>query len=130
MVALDISPGKKGFNTMSNTFDPQELLGLMVSTAQDIAQGNWNTIQETAETEFEMMLARVEKIKRLRAADRLTEDEAKFIMSLEVSRSQLVLIRLKVLENLEIQRMINAVLNVIGSIVNKAVGFKLIEIED
>ena len=115
---------------MSNTFDPPELLSLMLSTAQEIAQGKWNQIQETAETEFRMILDRIERIEDLRATGNLTEDEAKFVMSLQVSTVQIVLIRLNVLRNLEIQRIINAVLNAIGDIVNRAIGFELIEIDD
>ena len=115
---------------MPNTFDSQELLSLMVSAAQDIAENKWDDIKETAEIEFEMILYRIEKIENRLAAGSLPEDEAKFLLSLEVSASQIVLTRIEVLRNLEVQRIVNAVLNAIGSIVNGVVKFDLIEIEN
>ena len=36
----------------------------------------------------------------------------------------------KVLKKLEVQRLVNTVFNVIGEIINRSVGFKLIEVED
>ena len=115
---------------MSNTFDSQKLLSLMVSAAQEIAQNNWDDIQEIAESEFEVILYRIEKIEKQRTAGSLKKDEAKLLLSFQVSTLQIVLIRLEVLRNLEVQRMVNAVLNAIGSIVNEIVNFELIEIED
>ena len=115
---------------MANTFDSQQLLSTMLSTAKEIAQNDWDEIEQIAKKEFGIILRRIEDIGIDRKADRLSEGEAQFLLSAQVSLSQIVLNRLEVLGTLKAQRMINTVFNAIGGIVNRFVGFELIEVED
>lgn len=115
---------------MANTFDSQQLLSKMVSVAREIAQNDWDEIEQIAKDEFEMILNRIERIGIKHKAGKLSDEEAKLLLDLQVLPAQTVLGRREVLGSLKAQRMITAVFNAIGGIVNRFVGFELIEVED
>lgn len=115
---------------MANTLDTQQLLSKMVSVARDIAQNDWDEIEQIATDEFEMILKRIERIGIKHRAGNLSEAEGKLLLDLQVVPAQTVLGRREVLGSLRAQRIITAVFNAIGGIVNRFVGFELIEVED
>ena len=115
---------------MSNEFNVQELLEAMVSAAvQEITQGNWAKIQQTAEYEFEAILRRVEEIHRLRHTGEISEESAERLLDNQVSLTESALHLVRMLRKQMVRRMIDAVLSAIGSIVNRYIGFNLIQIE-
>ena len=115
---------------MANTLDTQQLLSDMVSVAREIAQNDWDEIEQIAKDEFEMILKRIERIGIKHKAGKLSDEEAKLLLDLQVLPVQAVLGRLEVLGSLRAQRITTAVFNAIGGIVNRFVGFELIEVED
>ena len=115
---------------MANTFDSQELLGKMLSTAKEIAQSDWAEIENIAEYRFGTILKQIEEIRIDRKAGKLSEAEAKFLLDIQVIPAQIALRRLEVLGSLKAQRITTAAFNAIGGIVNRFVGFELIEVED
>lgn len=115
---------------MANEFNVPELLGNMLSVAaREMAQGNWAKIQQTADFEFRDILERVQEIQRLLDEDQISEEAADRLFDNQIALARSALNVVKVLEKLEVQRVIRAVLNVIGDTVNKFVGFKLIDVE-
>lgn len=115
---------------MANEFNVQELLENMLSVAaREMARGNWAKIQQTADFEFRDILARVQEIQRLLDEGQISEEAADRLFNDQVALAHSALNVVKVLEKLEVQRVIRAVLNVIGDTVNKFVGFKLIDVE-
>ena len=116
---------------MSNAFNVPELLEIMISTAvQEITEGNWQKIQQTAEYEFGAILQRVQEIRRLRAADQISKESAERLLDNQVSLTESTLHLVRVLRKQMVRRMIDAVLNAIGSIVNRYVGLDIIQVED
>ena len=116
---------------MSNEFNVQELLQDMLSVAaQEIVRSDWAKIQQTADSEFRHILARVQEIQRLLDEGQISEEKAERLFDNQVALSHSVLGTVRVLRKLEVQRVLRAVLNVIGGTVNNFVGFELIEVED
>jgi hypothetical protein len=107
----------------------QQLLQDMLGAAAGIAADHWDEMKETAEEEFEIILKRISRIGKEKLAGRLSDGEAGFLLDLQVSTSQIVLIKLRVLTKLMIQRMINAAFNIVAGAVNAYAGFMLIETE-
>lgn len=116
---------------MSNEFNVQELLRDMLSVAaQEIVRSDWAKIQQMADFEFREILARVQEIQRLLDEGQISEEKADRFFHNQVALSHDILGTVRVLRKLEVQRVLRAVLNVIGGTVNNFVGFELIEVED
>ena len=116
---------------MFNEFNVEKLLQDMLSVAaQEVVQSDWAKIQQTADSEFRDILSRVQEIQRLLDEGQISKEAAERLFDNQVALSHSVLGTVRVLRKLEVQRVLRAVLNVIGGTVNNFVGFELIEVED
>ncbi|PVW15808.1 hypothetical protein DDV96_05950 [Marixanthomonas spongiae] len=98
----------------------------MLAAAKGVMEANWEDVKPYAEQEFKNLSENLQLIIRLRAENKITEEQAKLYLDIHKSSVKIVLLTIEGLGILAVEQAINAALDVVKDTVNTAIGFVLI----
>ncbi len=106
--------------------DLSELLPKMLEAAKGVLKKKWPDAKGYAESEFRKLQETVQFIEGEVLAGRMTEERARQHFAMQKRTAIQVLLAIKGLGQLAAEAAINAALDVVKDVINKAVGFALI----
>ena len=98
----------------------------MLTAAKGAVEANWDDVKPYAEQEFKNLSENLQLIIRLRAENKITEEQARLYLDIHKSTVKIVLLTIEGLGILTVEEAINAALRVVKDTVNTAIGFVLI----
>lgn len=106
--------------------DVPKLAADMLDAAKGpLAQG-WSEVHEYAATEFKQLAETLAMIERLKAANAITDEQARLHLEIQKNATRTVLLTIEGLGLLAVEQAINAALGVVRGAVNTALGFALV----
>jgi hypothetical protein len=102
--------------------DTDKLLKDMLAAAQGVFVEEWPKAADYATMACQTLVASTQHVARLKAAGRITEDEAAYLLRIAARASKAVLLTVEGLTLLTAEAMINAALQVAKEAVNAALG--------
>tara|TARA_R100000306_G_scaffold12158_2_gene14267 strand:- start:418 stop:750 length:333 start_codon:yes stop_codon:yes gene_type:complete len=108
------------------TIDVPEVFQKMLTAAKGVVEANWDDVKPYAEQEFKNLSENLQLIIRLRAENKITEEQARLYLDIHKSTVKIVLLTIEGLRILTVEEAINAALKVVKDTVNTAIGFVLI----
>jgi len=106
--------------------DVGTLVSQMLGAALPILKKGAEDAESFAKTEFTKVAQTIVSIGEQLAAGQINEEQAGLLLDMQKSASRNVLLTLEGLALLAVEEAINAALDVVKTVVNKAVGFALI----
>lgn len=108
------------------SIDSGELAGNMIAAMQGMLSEKWPEIKEYGESEVKKLVQSFVMIETLRASDKIDEEEAALLFSIQKNASRTVFLSIEGLGILAVEKALNAALAVAKDAVNTALGFALI----
>lgn len=102
--------------------DIDKLLKGMLEAAGGVLKKQWPKAKDYAENEFRKLLLEAQHIGKLKAAGKITEQEAVYLMDMQRNASRAVMLTIEGLGILAIEAAINAALAVVRDTINSALG--------
>jgi len=106
--------------------DVGTLVSQMLGAALPVLKKGAEDAESFAKTEFTKVAQTIVSIGEQLAAGQINEEQAGLLLDMQKSASRNVLLTLEGLALLAVEEAINAALDVVKTVVNKAVGFALI----
>jgi hypothetical protein len=108
------------------SIDTSEVFEKMVEAAKGVFDEKWPETKDYAESEAKIFAERFANIARLRLEGKITEKRAKLHLEFQKDAWETVLLAIDGLNQLLIEKALNAALDAVKDIVNTAVGFVLL----
>jgi len=108
------------------SIDTNEVYTKMLDAAKSVFKDKWPQTKDYAESEAKIFAERFSTIARLRTEGKITERRAKLHVEFQKDAWETVLLAVDGLSQLLVEEALNAALDAVKGIVNKAVGFDLI----
>ena len=105
--------------------DWNALLQQMLGAAKNAFQGDWSTIAPYAQSEFTKMEQDILLIQTLHATGQMTDQQCQLHMQMQQNSIKAVLLTVEGVGILAAEQIMNAVIGVIGDVVNKAIGIAI-----
>lgn len=102
--------------------DIDKLLKAMLQAASAALKKQWPKAKDYASNEFRKLLLEAQHIAQLKAAGKITEQEAFYLMNLQRNASRAVLLTIEGLGIIAVEAAINAALAVVRDTINSALG--------
>jgi hypothetical protein len=102
--------------------DTNKLLKAMLAAAERALKGKWPKARDYATNEFNKLLLEAQHIADLKAAGKITEEEAAYLMGLQRNAARTVLLTIEGLGIIAVESAINAALAVVRDTINSALG--------
>lgn len=106
--------------------DINKLLEDMLNAAKGEFNNYWKEVKPYAETEFKSFVENLALIGRLKLQGKMTEEKALIHIDMQKNSMRMVFLTIEGLGLLTIQNAINAVIDVIKSTVNTAIGWTIL----
>ena len=103
-----------------------DLVQSMLSAAKDVFDADWPEIKEHAETELKGIAEGIALIERLRLQGKITQKQSKLLIKMKKNTAQIVLLTLKGIGIVTVEKAINAALKVVKDTVNTTLDFSLL----
>jgi hypothetical protein len=98
----------------------------MLGAAKGVVADKWPTTQKYLESETKMFAQRLASIEQMKLAGVISENRAKLHVEFQKEAWETVLLAVEGMTQLLVEQALNAALNVVKDIVNKAIGFALL----
>jgi hypothetical protein len=106
--------------------DIDSLASQMAAAAAGVLKQKWPDAAAFAKTEFQKIAYTIANIGEMVADKQINSDQAELLLDMQKNASRAVLLTIEGLGLLAVEEAINAALDVVKTVVNKAVGFGLI----
>jgi predicted nucleic acid-binding protein len=106
--------------------DVDALVKRMAEAARDVFDKDWPEIKELAETELKGIAEGIALIERLRLEGKISQKQARLLIRMKKNTAQIVLLTIKGLGIIAVEKAINAALKVVKDTVNEALDFRLL----
>lgn len=103
-----------------------ELVQSMLVAAKGVFDSDWPLVKEHAETELKGIAEGIALIERLRVQGKISQKQSKLLIKMKKNTAKIVLLTLKGLGIVTVEKAINAALKVVNDTVNTALNFKLL----
>jgi hypothetical protein len=103
-----------------------DLAKSMLSEGAKVAGAEWKDIRDVATHEFQIFTQRIVEIARGFASGQLTEEVSGMLLSMSRNHMVATIAMLTTKVAMAIQKIVDAALKVIASVVNTAIGFPLL----
>jgi len=108
------------------SIDVTDVAAKMLAAAKSVVGTNWPATQQYFESETKIFAERFASIAKLRAEGAISEERAKSHIEFQKEAWETVLLAVVGLNQIMVERALNAALDAVKDIVNKAVGFVLL----
>jgi len=103
-----------------------DLVQSMLVAAKEVLDTDWPDISEHAETELKGIAEGIALIERLRLQGKISQKQSKLLIRMKKNTAKIVLLTLKGLGIVTVEKAINAALKVVKDTVNTTLDFTLI----
>jgi hypothetical protein len=104
----------------------EELLEKMLEAAKEVFEADWPDIKEHVEMELKGIAEGIAMIERLRLQKKISQKQAKLLIKMKKNTAQIILLTIKGLGIITVEKAINAALKVVKDTVNSALDFSLL----
>lgn len=111
---------------MATSIDFAKIFGDMVKAAENSLKDKWPDIKDLATSSIRTLAQNIVDIEKMKAAGSITNEQARLMIGIQQDAFKIVLLSEEGLGLLAVEAALNAVLKVIRSAVNTALGFILI----
>jgi len=108
------------------SLDVSAIAGQMLAAAKGVVGEKWPATQTYFDSETKIFAQRLASIAELRASGSISEERAKSHLQFQKEAWDTVLLAVEGLNQLMVEEALNAALDAVRAIVNKAIGFALI----
>jgi DNA primase large subunit len=98
----------------------------MVKAAKAAFGKDWSQVSTFATSEFRKLAESLRMITRARRDGKMTKAEAKLHLNIQRNAARSVMLAIKGMALIEVEKAINAALRAVKTAVNKAIGFALV----
>lgn len=98
----------------------------MLEAAKGVFQKDWPDIKEIAETELKGIAEGIALIECLRLEKKISQKKSKLLIKMKKNTAQIVMLTIKGLGIVTVEKAINAALKVVKDTVNETFGFALL----
>ncbi|MFA5190916.1 MAG: hypothetical protein WA117_19185 [Verrucomicrobiia bacterium] len=102
--------------------DMDALLKSMLTAAEKELKARWPKARDYAGMEFQKILLEAQHIGELKDANKITEQEATYLMDLQRNAARVVLLTIEGLGIIAVEAAINAALDAVRAAINAALG--------
>ena len=106
--------------------DVNQLLKDMLGAAKEPLKDSWAQIKDIATSEFKKLSQNLVDIEKMKLAGTITKEKATLQIEFQKNVLKTVLLTEKGVGLVAVEQSINAALNVISGVVDKAIGWKLL----
>ena len=106
--------------------DFESLVKQMTGAAGDVLKEKWPDARAFAKIEFQKIAHTIVGIGEMLAAKQINTDQAELLLDMQKNASRSVMLAIEGLGILAVEEAINAALDAVKTVVNKAIGFALI----
>jgi hypothetical protein len=108
------------------SIDFPQLLKSMSTAAEGVLKAHWKETKPYAEKEFKSFTENLKLIAKLKLQGKINKEQAKAYIEIQKSSMKIVLLTIEGLGILAVEAAINAVINVIRTTVNNAIGWAIL----
>jgi hypothetical protein len=108
------------------SLDAEALVAQMLAAAAKSLRKDWPKARTYAELEIRKLVATLLMIQALHAAGQLSAEEARLLLDMQKNATRSVLLTLRGLGIIAVEKAINAALKVVRQAINTALGFALL----
>ena len=104
----------------------EQVLEEMLNAARGVLENHWEEAKPFAEQSFKSLAENFQLINQLKIAGDITESQAKSYIEIHKSSVRIVLLTIEGLGILAVEATINAVIDVIKTTINTAIGWNIL----
>jgi hypothetical protein len=104
----------------------QQVLGQMLDAAKEVLGNHWEEAKPFAKQQLKALAENFNLIKELKDEGKISEEQAKYYLEIHKSSVRIVLLTIEGLGILAVEATINAVLDIVKTTVNTAIGWSLL----
>ncbi len=108
------------------SLDVEAIAKDMLGAAKGVVGDKWPTTKKYFESETKIFAERLASIEKMRKSGLISEDRAKLHFDFQKEAWETVLLAVQGLTQLMVEQALNAALEVVRAVVNKAIGFALL----
>ena len=103
-----------------------DILDEMSTAVQKVLKSKWKKVKPLAELQLKSIIHNLEQIAELKIQGKITEEQARLHLTIQKESIRTILLSFEGIGILTAEEAINSALNAVKTIVNKAIGWKIL----
>ena len=103
-----------------------DILDEMSTAVQKVLKSKWKKVKPLAELQLKNIIHNLEQIAELKIQGKITEEQARLHLTIQKESIRTLLLSIEGIGILTAEEAINSALNAVKTIVNKAIGWKIL----
>ncbi len=103
-----------------------DILDEMSTAVQKVLKSKWKKVKPLAELQLKNIIHNLEQIAELKIQGKITEEQARLHLTIQKESIRTILLSFEGIGILTAEEAINSALNAVKTIVNKAIGWKIL----
>ncbi len=103
-----------------------DILDEMSTAVQKVLKSKWKKVKPLAELQFKSIIYNLEQIAELKLQGKITEEQARLHLTIQKESIRTILLSFEGIGIVTAEEAINSALSAVKTIVNKAIGWKIL----